>query len=138
MQQDVPGAVLAAAIFTWVGSALSAGGAFFMALTFVVLLDPIFDTFEDGAADVRWSMVGATFLVVVLAALASVTAYFLLRRRRWAMWGLLVLSAFTTFVALMAAYYVWPILVSVCAAVAFVLLCLPDTRAWVRPQPVTT
>ena len=131
-----PGVVQAAAVVTWIVATGTAVSTLFLAVGFLVVAGPVFDTFGPGSDNPRWWIVGAAGTVVALAAAADVVALFIHRGHRWARWVLIGLSVVAALGGLALAYCVAPLVVTAAAVAVVVLLLLPDARAWFRgPQP---
>jgi len=124
--------VYAAAVVTWVVATGTAALTLFVTVGLLLVLAPVFDSFDGGTDNPRWFVAGAAAVVVALSAAADVVAVFVLHGHRWAQVVLVGLSTVAAVGGVMAGYYITPLAVTAAAVAVIVLLLLPDARAWFR------
>ncbi|MFS3130471.1 hypothetical protein ACLM5J_18860 [Nocardioides sp. Bht2] len=66
--RPMPATVVAAAVITWIVASGTAAATALLAIVFVVLCAPLWEVFGSGYDNPRWWIVGATGIVVLLAA----------------------------------------------------------------------
>ena len=128
--QRPPGAVLAAAVVTWVTASLTAAIAVCLGVIVLLFGGAVLDVFEFQYW--RAYVVGTVVVVVALSATAGLLAYKVARGTRWARWALVVLSIASALPASMLGYYVAPLLITAAALAVVVLLFVRPARAWFR------
>jgi hypothetical protein len=124
--------VLVAAILTWVFATLTAGVTILLAALLLPFAATTFEAFGYEPSSVTRAVVEGAAVVVALSGTADLLAVFVLRRRRWARWTLLLLSVATGIASVAWAYYVVPLVVTGAAVAVVVLLLLPSTGRWFR------
>jgi hypothetical protein len=125
-----PGTVLAAALVTWVSSAITLLGTASLLVFLLWLGEPILDSFDGSRPVVVWSAAG----VVAWSVLACLLAHWALAGRNWARIGLAV-SAAATVVASASAFWLGVPLLSLFAAIAvLVLLFIGGANEWYRSR----
>jgi hypothetical protein len=127
-----PGVVYAAAIVTWVGATMTAAFTLLLTVGLLWMATPLFDTFDSGADNPRWWLIGTAAIVVALSLAADVAALFVFRGRRWAQWMLVGLCVVAALGGVVSGYYIAPLVVTAATVSVVVLLVLPDSRAWFR------
>lgn len=120
---------MAAAVTTWIVATGTAALAGLLTIGFVVLGAPLWEVFGSGADNPRWWILGAGAIVVVLAALADVAALLMIRGHAWARWALGALSLVAAVLSLCAAYYVFPLVITVASLAVLVLILMPSSSA---------
>ena len=133
----VPATVIAAVVTTIVGVALTGLALACLAVLYAFVGRAFISSFEDTQRFMA-SLFAGFVTAVILCALALAASLSLLRRRRWAWWTLLGLSAVTVPLGLMGTYQVVPLLVAAAAAVVVVLLLLPSTRGWLAEEAISS
>ena len=145
-----PGAVMAAAALTWIGSGVVSLMMIASAVTATanpdLILDQVRKQAESDAAtremaklyttDIiiasAWSM---AVLVTLVCIAAAVFAFFALRRQAWARVALMITAGLAAFSLLLFALAVPPaVAISLAAVAAFSFLLRPETAAWFRSR----
>lgn len=122
--------MVAAAVVTWTAASITAAFALSFGVLALVFGGPVFDVFEG--QDLQAYVVAAFVGVIALSAAADLLAYLVFRGKRWARWGLVVLSLASAACAAMLGYYVAPLVITATALAVVVLLFLRPSRAWFR------
>lgn len=122
--------MVAAAAVTWIAASTTAAFALCLGVLALVFGGPVFDVFEGQSLQAY--VVAAIVGVVALSAAADLLAYLVFRGKRWARWGLVVLSVASAAGAAMLGYYVAPLVITAAGLAVVVLLFLGPSRAWFR------
>lgn len=130
-----PGTVTAAAVLTWVGSAIAIAAFGFLLLAVGAGIDDYYEGFEEGAPG--WSRDEINAFTVVFSAIgivwslvASVLAFFVVRRAAWARIVLTVSAGVAIPVSGVTALAILPVLNLVLCIAAIVLLYVGRANAW--------
>jgi uncharacterized membrane protein YfcA len=117
-------------VVTWIGATVTAAFTFCLGVLVLLVGGPVFDVFPG--QDLQRYVVAAALVVLAISAAADVLAFLVFRRRRWARWALITLSAAAAIVGLMLGYYVAPLVITAAALAVGVLLLTREARDWFR------
>ncbi|MCD4524183.1 hypothetical protein [Nocardioides sp. cx-173] len=132
-----PGTVTAAAVVTWVGSAIALICLLFLLVAVQAGTDEFYDGFQDSASG--WSRDEVKTFTTVFAVIgivwsiaAIVLAFCVMRRRNWARILLTVSAALAIPVSLVMALAIVPLLHVILCIAAIVLLYVGGANAWFK------